>query len=109
MYVYLLIENTNTQRGEVIMSYWDCSADESRDYYRMKKHSKEDIMETIKEVLMERDGMTEEEAEDLIEECRIDLHERLAEGEMPYDICAEYFGLEPDYLEELVYEYHVII
>jgi hypothetical protein len=59
-------------------------------------------MESIKEVLMERDGMTEEEAESEIESARDDLHERLAEGKMPYEICNEWFGLEPDYITELI-------
>ncbi len=59
-------------------------------------------MKTIKEVLMERDEMTVKEADNEIEMCREDLHERLAEGEMPHDICNEWFGLEPDYIEELL-------
>lgn len=59
-------------------------------------------MESIKEVLMEKDGMTEEEAESEIESARDNLHERLAEGEMPYDICSEWFGLEPDYIMKLI-------
>ena len=59
-------------------------------------------METIKEVLMQRDGMEEKEAEDLIKEAREDLNERLANGEEPFDICEEWFGLEPDYLMDLL-------
>lgn len=59
-------------------------------------------MESIKEILMRRDEMTEEEADAEIESARDDLHERLAEGEMPYDICSEWFGLEPDYIAELI-------
>ena len=58
---------------------------------------------SIKEVLMKRDGMSEKEADDLIKEAKEEMHSRLSQGEMPYDICAEYFGLEPDYLEELMY------
>lgn len=57
---------------------------------------------SIKEVLIARDGMEPEEADELIAECKNDLNVRLAEGEMPYDICQEYFGLEPDYLDELI-------
>jgi len=60
------------------------------------------MVESIKEVLMRRDGLTEEEAEDLIKEARDDFHLRLARGEMPDDICQEYFGLEPDYIWELM-------
>jgi len=59
-------------------------------------------MESIKEILMRRDGMTEKEALDCIAEAREDLHNRLAEGEMPDDICQEHFGLEPDYIMELM-------
>jgi len=59
-------------------------------------------MNTILEVLMERDGMTEVEAKDLIEAAKEDMDERLAEGEMPYEICYEWFGLEPDYIMELM-------
>ena len=60
-------------------------------------------MESIKQVLMRRDDITSKEADDLISECQNDLNERLENGEMPYDICEEYFGLEPDYLEELIF------
>lgn len=60
-------------------------------------------METIEQVLMRRDKMRKKEANDLIEQTRQDLAERLAEGEYPYDICNEWFGLEPDYIEELMY------
>ena len=59
-------------------------------------------MSEIKKVLMERDGITEQEAEDLIEEARAELQDRLETGEMPYNICQEYFGLEPDYIMELI-------
>jgi len=59
-------------------------------------------MEKIKDILMKRDRMTEEEAEDLIDEAKTDLAERLEAGEIPYDICEDWFGLEPDYIEELM-------
>jgi len=61
-------------------------------------------MESIKEVLMRRDGMSKKEAEELIEIARDEMNNRLAEGDMPYDICEEYFGLEPDYLDELLWK-----
>ena len=51
---------------------------------------------------MTRDGMSEHQAEEAIAECKADLLERIEDGEMPFDICAEYFGLEPDYLMELI-------
>lgn len=59
-------------------------------------------METIKQVLMREDGMTSQGADYLIAAARKDMLERLANGEMPYDICEEWFGLEPDYLDELI-------
>jgi len=57
---------------------------------------------TILETLIKRDGMTFSEAMELIEKAKEDLNERLADGEMPYDICMEWFGLEPDYIMELI-------
>ncbi|MCK4498915.1 hypothetical protein KAU11_00280 [Candidatus Babeliales bacterium] len=59
-------------------------------------------MKTIKQVLMERDGMTANEADTEIESAREDLHNRLEDGEMPFDLCADWFGLEPDYIDELI-------
>lgn len=59
-------------------------------------------MQTIKQVLMERDGMSEHEAEILISQAKDDLLDRLANGELPDDICQEWFGLEPDYIMELL-------
>lgn len=50
-------------------------------------------------VLMRRDGMGREEAEDLIAEAR----ERVLEyGEDPEEILADEFGLEPDYIYDLL-------
>ena len=62
-------------------------------------------MKSLKQTLMDRDGIDETEADQLIKECRDDLYERLGSGESfteCYDICEEYFGLEPDYLMELI-------
>ena len=61
-------------------------------------------METIKMVLMRRDGMTSVEAEELISEAMDQLQEYLAEGDIDAaeNICEEFFGLEPDYLMELL-------
>ena len=59
-------------------------------------------MSSIKEILMERDGMSAEEANNLIQDAKEDLNNRLANGEMPFDICEEWFGLEPDYIDELI-------
>jgi hypothetical protein len=62
-------------------------------------------METIKQVLMRRDGMTSEEAESLIDEAKQELLNLIDEGDLSAaeDICQEYFGLEPDYLDELMF------
>jgi len=51
---------------------------------------------------MSRDGMSEEEADELIKDARKDLYKRLDNGEMPDDICSDWFGLEPDYINDLV-------
>ena len=59
-------------------------------------------MNSIKKILMERDGMSEKEADDLISNARADMNDRLANGEMPDDICEEWFGLEPDYIMDLI-------
>lgn len=61
-------------------------------------------MESIKEVLMRRDEMTEADADDLIEEAKELLANYLAQDEIELaeQVCAEMFGLEPDYLMELM-------
>lgn len=60
-------------------------------------------MRSIKSILVQRDGMNEIEAEELIKEATEDLQERIAAGEDVFNICGEYFGLEPDYLDELLF------
>jgi len=57
--------------------------------------------ESIKSILMRRDNMSSEDADDLIAQAREDLNTRLADGETPDDICEEWFGLELDYIFEL--------
>ena len=61
-------------------------------------------MESIKEVLMRRDGMSSEEADEEIEEARGMMKEYLDEGDLDSasNICQEMFGLEPDYIQELM-------
>lgn len=51
---------------------------------------------------MDRDGITAQAADDLITDAKEDLFRRLNNGEMPDDICEEWFGLEPDYIFELI-------
>ena len=59
---------------------------------------------TIKEVLMRRDGIDEEDAQQQIDEAKELLQEYLEDDdqESAYNICEECFGLEPDYLMELM-------
>ena len=61
-------------------------------------------MESIKEILIRRDNMTEKEARKLILEAKNQLQEYLDDEDLEsaYDICNEYFGLEPDYIMELI-------
>ena len=53
---------------------------------------------------MKRDGMTYEEADNLIDEAREALQNYLDEGDFfgAENVCEEFFGLEPDYLDELM-------
>lgn len=61
-------------------------------------------MSEIKKVLMKRDGMNAVEADNLIKEAKDCLECYLMEGDFQAadDICAEFFGLEPDYIVELI-------
>ena len=55
-------------------------------------------------ILMSRDGMTYEEAKGLFDEAQAEFYQLLDEGAYMSadDICEEYFGLEPDYMEDLL-------
>ena len=57
---------------------------------------------SIKQVLMDRDGLSEKEAKEAVASARGELLDRLSKGDMPFDFCEEMFGLEPDYLEDLI-------
>ena len=61
-------------------------------------------MSKIAKVLMKRDGMTYEEANNLIDEAREALQNYLDVGDSfgAKHVCEEFFGLEPDYLDELI-------
>ena len=54
---------------------------------------------TIEEILIKRDGMTPGEAKELLQEAR----GRVLDGEDPEEILRDEFGLEPDYVFELLY------
>jgi len=60
--------------------------------------------ETIEDILMRRDGMSADEADELIAEAKDALMEHLDSGDMllAEEVCEEYFGLEPDYLFEIM-------
>lgn len=60
------------------------------------------MAETLIDVLMRRDGISKEEAQSLIDEASEEMYRRLGEGEIPVDICEEWFGLEQDYIEDLL-------
>ena len=61
-------------------------------------------MLSLLQTLMERDGLTDAEAQLLIDEAREQLHTYLDTSELglAHDICEEMFGLEPDYLDDLM-------
>jgi hypothetical protein len=55
-------------------------------------------MYSIKKVIMRRDELTEAEADELIAEAR----EQVANGENPERVLRIEFGLEPDYVFDLL-------
>lgn len=68
-------------------------------------------MEEIYKILMRRDGITENEARNLVEECREAINDIFANAESNNffalydevtDTIADYLSLEPDYLEYLL-------
>ena len=60
-------------------------------------------MPELKKVLMERDDLTANEADNIIADLKDQLYEDLADGDLDsaYHICEE-VGLEPDYLLDLI-------
>jgi hypothetical protein len=59
------------------------------------------MKEGLKEVLMRRDGKTEEEANNAIELAKAFAAECTCLGELE-EYVADEFGLEPDYVDELL-------
>lgn len=60
---------------------------------------------TVKEILMKRDNMSESDANDLINSFKDELETAMSYGEglCEYEnLIEEYFGLEPDYLDEFM-------
>ena len=60
------------------------------------------MMNEIIKVLMERDGMSKGDAIDLFNDAKEEFYERLENGEDCFDFCEEWFGLEPDYIMDLI-------
>jgi|TARA_R110002020_G_scaffold246802_1_gene460664 hypothetical protein len=62
------------------------------------------MADSIKSVLMKRDGLTAEDAIDRIAEAREQFNLYLEAGDLEgaEQICADYFGLEPDYVMEFL-------
>ena len=55
-------------------------------------------MSELKKVLMERDCMTPKEADEVI----ADAKQRVWDGEDPEELLLDEFGLEPDYIFDLI-------
>lgn len=68
----------------------------------MEKGNKTPITE-LEKVLMKRDSCTLEQARKLIQEAKDDLQTRLEDPDAdPFCICGDWFGLEEDYIFDLV-------
>ena len=60
-------------------------------------------LEPIKNILMRRDQITAQEADEIIEEAKSALADMIAtDTGDPFNICEEYFGLEPDYIDQIM-------
>ena len=61
-------------------------------------------MREIINILMRRDGISENEARNLIEDCMLEIHEAIAAGRYieAEDIFMSEIGLEPDYLMQIL-------
>ena len=57
-------------------------------------------LETLRDILIRRDGMEPWQADDVISAAR----DRVWEGEDPEEVLLEEFGLEPDYVFDLIGE-----
>ena len=55
-------------------------------------------IESLKQVLMRRDGMTSDEAEEAI----ADAQQQVCEGADPSEVLEYEFGLEPDYIFDII-------
>lgn len=55
-------------------------------------------MENLKTVIMRRDQLSNEEAEEILQE----LGQRVSDGEDPEELLHDELGLEPDYIFDLL-------
>jgi hypothetical protein len=65
------------------------------------------IGESIVKALISRDGLTRSEARSQVDDFITDFAERVESGdysEVAY-MCEEYFGLEPDYLDDILFSF----
>lgn len=63
------------------------------------------MRKSLKHTIMERDGIDEDEADDRIEKAISELDEVLEEGGDSFEaerVIEDHFGLEPDYLDDLL-------
>ena len=56
------------------------------------------MAEPLKDVIMKRDGMSSNEADDLINEAK----QAILDGEDPEEVLEDYFGLELDYILDIL-------
>ena len=60
------------------------------------------MRKSIRQTLMERDGLTAEEADHQVQALQESFNERIAEGDLAgAEEVMDEVGLEPDYLDEL--------
>lgn len=59
-------------------------------------------MNRVVQILMKRDDLTEQEATELLDECREALADCNYDPEESQDIIQDYLGLEPDYIFDIL-------
>ena len=62
-------------------------------------------MNRVVSILMKRDGYTKEEAIEIVNDCREEMQEAIADGDydLAEDILACDLGLEPDYIMDILF------
>jgi hypothetical protein len=59
------------------------------------------MVDSIASVLKHRDGLSQKQADERVDELRNEFYQRLENGDDVWDLMDE-VGLEPDYLEEFL-------